>query len=409
MPQQKKGTMIRSRGPKGADATPTAMDDGIEYKEKPKETKSSPIYSRRWFKVLAVLLVVVYVVIPLLFLYYPPIRRHSVFLNYVSLSRVGNLSEPAAYGLKCAHNLYLQSEANVKLGTWNIQLPQDCQEGNRFDPAQPVVVYVHGNAGTRGGGHRVELYKLLTSDQVNLPVVAFDYRGFGDSTNVPPSARGLVRDARAVYDWVKRNGGSQVIVWGHSLGTAVSVALVAELCKEGRCPMGLVLEAPFTKVSDAARYYPLTIIHRYMPYFESVFVRSLESEETHLDSEALIADVKSPVLILHAEDDAMVPVHLGRQLFATAQRKGCQVSMVEFPQYGHKGLYKDAQLPSVVKNFVIRDEDDTDKDELWIMVDMEWEAIPQKAIRMFIESVPIHGSQSEKINIEPNTGKVLIN
>jgi abhydrolase domain-containing protein 12 len=39
---------------------------------------------------------------------------------------------------------------------------------------EPVIVYMHGNSGSRGSPHRVELYTLLRN--MNYHVIAFDYR-----------------------------------------------------------------------------------------------------------------------------------------------------------------------------------------------------------------------------------------
>ena len=67
-----------------------------------------------------------------------------------------------------------------------------------------LIVYMHGNSANRGFGHRLELYRLIYSFKIlfveNLKikhltyfsflskmgyyVVAFDYRGFGDSSIV---------------------------------------------------------------------------------------------------------------------------------------------------------------------------------------------------------------------------------
>ena len=49
-----------------------------------------------------------------------------------------------------------------------------------------------------------------------MQVVCPDYRGYADSSAVPPSETGVVTDARAVYDWlVEQTGPDRVIVWGH--------------------------------------------------------------------------------------------------------------------------------------------------------------------------------------------------
>ena len=39
---------------------------------------------------------------------------------------------------------------------------------------EPVILYMHGNSGSRGSSHRVELYTLLRN--LNYHVIAFDYR-----------------------------------------------------------------------------------------------------------------------------------------------------------------------------------------------------------------------------------------
>eukprot|EP00041_Stephanoeca_diplocostata_P027413 m.752958 g.752958 ORF g.752958 m.752958 type:complete len:60 (-) comp23171_c0_seq17:3765-3944(-) len=45
---------------------------------------------------------------------------------------------------------------------------------------------MHGNAGTRGSQHRLDLYKLLRSQHFQgMHVVTFDYRGYADAVGVP--------------------------------------------------------------------------------------------------------------------------------------------------------------------------------------------------------------------------------
>lgn len=64
-------------------------------------------------------------------------------------------------------------------------------------------------------------------------VIAIDYRGFGDSDGVPTEA-GLVKDARAAWDWIKaRSGDQKVMVMGQSLGTGVAAKLTEDLVLEG--------------------------------------------------------------------------------------------------------------------------------------------------------------------------------
>ena len=81
----------------------------------------------------------------------------------------------------------------------------------------PIVLYLHGNTGSRAREHRVELYKVLQN--LNYHVVCFDYRGYADSSPIMPSKTGVVQDALKVYDYVQSlANGTPVIIYGHSLG-----------------------------------------------------------------------------------------------------------------------------------------------------------------------------------------------
>ncbi len=67
-------------------------------------------------------------------------------------------------------------------------------------------------------------------EELKYDVFVFDYRGFGDSTG-EPTEKGLIRDARYVYDWLHNitNGQRRIYIWGQSLGSAVACQLAARL------------------------------------------------------------------------------------------------------------------------------------------------------------------------------------
>lgn len=87
----------------------------------------------------------------------------------------------------------------------------------------PVVLYLHGNTGTRANGHRVELYKTFRS--LGYHVIAMDYRGFADSSDISPTENGCVSDALAMYRYIKNLTASPVFVYGHSLGKLINFKL----------------------------------------------------------------------------------------------------------------------------------------------------------------------------------------
>ena len=72
--------------------------------------------------------------------------------------------------------------------------------------------------------------------------MVIDYRGFGDSEGYP-SVGGVSMDARAGWDFLITEGAKpeDVLIMGHSLGTAIAGLLAAELGREGVQPRGTVL------------------------------------------------------------------------------------------------------------------------------------------------------------------------
>ncbi|XP_015918388.2 lysophosphatidylserine lipase ABHD12 [Parasteatoda tepidariorum] len=336
----------------------------VHSKQKKNSTKSKRIF----LQVIFLALFILYIVIPVSVYLCPSVRRHAVFLNYVSLSRATNLSVPSESGLKCARNFYISSDKGVKLGVWHVppaSMHSRCKENTispdiEFSDQRPVFLYLHGNAGDRAGGHRVSLYKVL-SEEIDAHVVAFDYRGFGDSTNVSPTEAGLVEDTTVVYDWLlKRVKSSNIFVWGHSLGTGVGTAFLEKVSKSANKPTALILEAPFTRIVEAAKHHPLSIFHRYMPFFDVLIAKPIGDEDTGFDSLSRIPHISRPLLILHAEDDGFVPYNHGKILYesALATRKELPSHFTKFVGFdgeldlGHKNIYKSPDLPNIIKNFL---------------------------------------------------------
>ena len=89
------------------------------------------------------------------------------------------------------------------------------------------------------------MYDIIYGQLIN------EIPGYADSSPVMPTKTGVVHDALKVFDYVKEHSGnSPVIVYGHSLGTAVSCEAVNRLCVEGNPPNALVLESPFNNIHD---------------------------------------------------------------------------------------------------------------------------------------------------------------
>jgi hypothetical protein len=159
------------------------------------------------------------------------------------------------------------------------------------------VLLCHGNAGNVGD--RVLHAALLTA--AGFDVLLFDYRGYGQSSG-SPGEQGTYRDARAALGCLLGQpdvDASRVLYVGESLGGAVALELAL-----AHPPAGLVLLSAFTSVRDMARVHygllPAPLVPDAYP------------------SLRLIAGLRAPLLVLHGDDDAIVPVEQGRALFDAA-------------------------------------------------------------------------------------------
>ncbi|XP_066964156.1 lysophosphatidylserine lipase ABHD12-like isoform X1 [Macrobrachium rosenbergii] len=312
---------------------------------------------------------ITYGVLPLVYHFCPALQRHLVFLTFVNYPRSIDFSKPEKEGLPGTRNFYLDTEENVKVGVWHI-LPEsllssmpvettdrDAWFENSLSDHRPVILYLHGNTASRAVAHRIELYNVLR--KMDYHVVAFDYRGYADSTPIPPNETGVVHDAKVVYRYVKeRIGSSPFIVWGHSLGTGVSTHAVGDLCLEGDHPSAVVLESPFNNIKDEIKFHPLSSVFRKMPKFEWLFLEPLAASGIDFRSDDHIVHINAPVLILHAEDDLVVPFALGRKLYETALKKRPEnappVKFIDFSSchgYAHKYICRAPELPEILKNF----------------------------------------------------------
>jgi uncharacterized protein len=155
------------------------------------------------------------------------------------------------------------------------------------------VVYFHGN----GGNLTIWAPILARIAQQGFSVLAFDYRGYGASTG-RPTERGLYRDVEAVVQslWAAAPA-RPVIYWGRSLGT-VMAAYAATI----RPPDGMILESGFPDARSLARTSPaLAVLALFSTY--------------RFPCAEFMQKVAAPVLVIHGDDDHVIPFELGRDLF----------------------------------------------------------------------------------------------
>lgn len=191
-------------------------------------------------------------------------------------------------------------------------------------------------------------------------IIAFDYRGYGDSKPNSPTESGLVRDAIAVYKYIINVTKNPVFAWGHSLGTGVGCHTLSALKKLNIFgPRALVLESPFNNIREEVRQHPFSRFFRHLPWFNYTIVDPMYENNLRFESDNHIATFPQPIMILHAEDDIVVPYKLGHQLYLSAlDKRQKSWGPVEFHRfdagsgYGHKFICRAPELPDIVNTFI---------------------------------------------------------
>ena len=163
---------------------------------------------------------------------------------------------------------------------------------------KPTIVYFHGNGGALW--YRADRMKLAM--EAGYGMLLAGYRGYGGSTGTPTEA-GLLMDGRAAIDRLRKVDVpfDRMVFYGESLGTGVAVQLAAQTP-----PGAVVLESPFTSAADVG-----AAVYWWLP------VRLLMKDQFR--SADAIANMRSPLLIVHGVRDRVVPITSGRQLFKGAQ------------------------------------------------------------------------------------------
>jgi uncharacterized protein len=160
--------------------------------------------------------------------------------------------------------------------------------------ARALVVYFHGN----GGNLSVWLPVIAGIYRQGFSVAAIDYRGYGASSG-HPTERGMYRDVDAALDWTQQlvKPGVPVVYWGRSLGTTMAAYAATK-----RRPEALILESGFTQARALMRASPLLAL---LSLFSSYRFPTAEYAR----------HAGCPVLVLHGDDDHVIPFANGRELY----------------------------------------------------------------------------------------------
>lgn len=211
---------------------------------------------------------------------------------------------PASAGLDGVDERWIEAPDGARIVAW-------------FGAAragQATLLYFHGN----GGNLALRAERMRRFMAQGWGVYMMSYRGYSGSGGVPSEVDNVADAKRAWQDLLRtQTSARDVVIYGESLGTGVAarVALDAPAA-------GLILDAPFTSIVDIgeSRYPMLPVRWLLANRYETIKV---------------IGQVRLPLLVVHGEEDRIVPVEMGRRVFAAAVAAVEPKRLLTLPGAGH--------------------------------------------------------------------------
>jgi uncharacterized protein len=175
----------------------------------------------------------------------------------------------------------------------------------RSGAARAAILHFHGN----GGWLLSQMGAILPLVKQNFEIYMFDYSGYGFSEG-KATRKNVLRDGLAALTYVRsvtEASGKKLVLYGQSLGGHLAASVA------GRKPAlidALVIEGAFSSHKDMARYVTKHAIG--LGFAGALLVKELYSGKNSIPA------YKGPTLVIHSEEDDVVPFALGKELFEAA-------------------------------------------------------------------------------------------
>lgn len=193
----------------------------------------------------------------------------------------------------------------------------------RLPAPKGVVFYLHGNAGNlKSWFTATDFYR-----DANFDLVMMDYRGYGKSTGRIQSEAQLLEDARTVWaHYAPRYRGQRMVFFGRSLGSGLAASLSAQFQ-----PDLTVLVSPYLSLRALATQHYAWVPGGLLRY--------------PLRTDLVIGRIERPILLLHGENDALIPAKHSRALADITPR----AKVVVVPGAGHADVHESVTYRSELR------------------------------------------------------------
>ena len=189
------------------------------------------------------------------------------------------------------------------------------------EPEAPAILYWHGN------GEIAADYDGIAPvyTRLSITLLVADYRGYGRSDGTP-TCSSLLTDAVTVFEAlgpVFQDHGlapSRIYVMGRSLGSAAAIDVALHA---GEQLAGLIVESGFADT--------FALLSRL-----AVRLEAPDEARDGFDNAAKISRITIPTLIIHGQDDLLIPAADGQELYRRSGAERKQLVLV--PGAGHNDL-----------------------------------------------------------------------
>lgn len=221
-------------------------------------------------------------------------------------------------------DVYIPFSGDAKAHGWLFRKPSATD-------STPVLLLFHGNGENLGAMRFSGI--LADFQELSVSFLALDYPGYGRSGGRPSEAA-LLAAADSAFIWIKENfANNPKIICGWSLGAAVAIQTAA---KHGGELAGLIALCPWTSLPDvAAVHYPRWLVN------------SLLNE--NYNSLKASRQVRCPALVIHGEQDAIIPIAQGEKVSANM---GAASRWIKVPQAGHNDLFSRQEVWEEIRSFL---------------------------------------------------------
>jgi pimeloyl-ACP methyl ester carboxylesterase len=217
-----------------------------------------------------------------------------------------NRTPPSEAGLFGFQEIEIRGHDGVTLVAWYASTKAD----------KPTLLYFHGNSANAAN----RAPRLQTIQEDGFGVLYLNNRGYGGSGG-SPTEEDNTRDAITAYDYLAGRGvvPEKIVAYGESLGSGQALRLAAQ-----RRLAAVALEAPLTSTVEVARstyfWLPLALIIA-----------------DQYDNERNVRFVKAPLLVLHGDNDTVIPIEMGERIYRAANEPK---RFERFPGGGHLDLFE---------------------------------------------------------------------